>query len=287
MKNKNLHSAKKAKNDEFYTQLSDIENEVRHYRHHFDGKSVFLNCDNPEWSNFWKFFELNFEFLKLKKLTSVHYEADISTYKLEMFGVGDTLKTPLKQSGDFRSDESIAILKEADIVVTNPPFSLFREYIAQLMEYDTKFLVIGSLNAVTYKEIFPLIKDNEMWLGINNVKEFKQPDGSMKKFGNINWYTNLEHYKRNEEIILYRRYNEDEYPQYDNYDAINVDKVADIPKDYSGAMGVPITFLGKYNPDQFEIVGQMANTFIDKNNKGYPFINGGRKYARVLIKLLK
>ena len=256
--NSNLHRAKDKKNDEFYTQLPDIENELKHYREHFKDKVVFCNCDDPERSNFWQFFSLQFEFLGLKKLIATHFEDEKQSYKLEMWrdeaGVHSGIKT-LQQNGDFRSPESIELLKEADIVVTNPPFSLFREYIAQLMEYDKKFLIIGNKNAITYKEFFPLLKDNKVWIGYNNVKEFRQPDGSMKKFGNIGWYTNLDIKKRHEELVLYKKYTPEEYPKYDNYDAINVDKVSDIPIDYDGVMGVPITFLDKYNPEQFEIMG--------------------------------
>ena len=194
----------------------------------------------------------------VKKLIATHFEDEKQSYKLEMWrdeaGVHSRIKT-LQQNGDFRSPESIELLKEADIVVTNPPFSLFREYIAQLMEYDKKFLIIGNKNAITYKEFFPLLKDNKVWIGYNNVKEFRQPDGSMKKFGNIGWYTNLDIKKRHEELVLYKKYTPEEYPKYDNYDPINVDKVSDIPIDYDGVMGVPITFLDKYNPEQFEIMG--------------------------------
>ena len=262
-KNKNLTQAKKAKNDEFYTLISDVEKELKNYKSQFEGKVVYCNCDDPEESNFWKFFELNFEEYKLKKLISTHYDAEKPTYKLELFAdvdgdgkitKGDIIKTPLKQNGDFRSEESINLLKESDIVVTNPPFSLFREYVAQLMKYKKKFLIIGNQNAITYKEIFPLIRDNKIWLGYNYVKEFKQPNGLLKKFGNIVWFTNIPHNKRNEKLILIAKYDSKKYQKYDNYDAIEVGKVADIPKDYNGAIGVPISFLDKYNPEQFEIV---------------------------------
>ncbi|MBE5885999.1 MAG: modification methylase [Lachnospiraceae bacterium] len=262
-KNTNLHKAKDAKNDEFYTQISDIEKELKHYKGHFKGAVVFCNCDDPEWSNFWKYFHLNFEFLGLKKLITTHYETEKPSYKMEYEGGNDAdcsvgTITPLMQNGDFRSPECVELLKEADIVVTNPPFSLFREYVAQLMEYGKKFVVIGSMNAITYKEIFPLLKNNHMWLGCNSVKEFVQPDGSIKKFGNILWFTNLDIAKRHEELDLIEKYSPEKYPKYDNYDAINVDKVTDIPCDYDGVMGVPITFLDKYNPEQFVIVGMSA-----------------------------
>jgi len=264
MKNRNLSEAKKAKNDEFYTQLSDIENELQHYKSHFEGKTVLCNCDDPEWSNFWLYFSLNFDFLGLKKLISIHYEKDVPSYKLEItrgidlnndgkYNQKDTVKTALLQNGDFRSPESIELLQECDIVCTNPPFSLFREYIDLLMKYEKKFLVIGNMNAITYKGIFNYIKDNEVWLGINKPTDFKQPDEIVKKVFGV-WFTNLPHNKRNEKLILYRNYNENDYPKYDNYDAVEVSRVADIPIDYKGVMGVPITFLSSFNPEQFEIV---------------------------------
>lgn len=312
--NKNLNKAKSAKNDEFYTQISDIENEVKHYREHFENKTVFLNCDDPEWSDFWKFFANDFKFLKLKKLIATHYEADKPSYKLELtlkegedelhkdgdwyngeqYGYHNDLlikKTDLRQDGDFRSPESIEILKEADIVVTNPPFSLFREYISLLDEHNKKFLIIGSKNAITYKDTFSLIKDNKVWVGVNLVKEFTKPDGSTQKFGNIGWFTNLEHNKRKQELFLYRDINDDEidYPKYDNYDAINIDKVADIPKDYYGEMGVPISFLDKHNPNQFEIIdadGNVVKTDTTVHKQRF-VLNGKAKYARIVIKRRK
>lgn len=262
--NSNLHKAKDAKNDEFYTQLSDIEKELKYYRKHFKDKVVFCNCDDPTWSGFFKFFHKQFDILGLKKLISTHYVKDINkekSYKLVVERdpytgeIWQTEKTELKGNGDFRSDECLEILKEADIVCTNPPFSLFREYVAQLIEYDKKFLIIGNKNAITYKEIFPLIKDNRLWLGYLNVKDFIKPDGSTQTFGNVGWFTNLDISKRNEELVLIYEYDEKKYPKYDNYDAIEVSKVANIPKDYYEAMGVPITFLDKYNPEQFEILG--------------------------------
>ena len=294
-KNKNLTQAKKAKNDEFYTLISDVEKELKHYKKYFEGKVVYCNCDDPEESNFWKFFELNFEEYKLKKLISTHYDAEKPTYKLELSAdidgdgkitKGDIVKTPLKQNGDFRSEESINLLKESDIVVTNPPFSLFREYVAQLMKYKKKFLIIGNKNAITYKEIFPLIKENKLWLGYYCPNEFRLPNGDTTKKVNglCRWFTNLDIKKRHEDLILYKKYTAKDYPKYDNYDAIEVGKVANIPKDYKGVMGVPITFLDEYNPEQFEILGQMANTNITNFNFGYPFINNKKKYARILIK---
>lgn len=289
--NNNLHKAKKGKNDEFYTQLSDIENELKHYTQHFKGKVVYCNCDDPRISNFFHYFSYNFEKLGLKKLIATCYknqnrdlfsqnDSEQAIY-LEYNGDknGDSIPNPeeigihpLKGDGDFRSKESIELLKQADIVVTNPPFSLFREYVAQLIEYDKKFLIIGSMNAITYKEIFPLIAQNKMWLGYGfkagnayfktnqSEKDFAKgvydSETGLVKFRNVHWFTNLDHNKRHEELILYKTYkgNEEDYPKYDNYDAINVDKVADIPMDYDGVMGVPITFLDKYNPEQFEIV---------------------------------
>lgn len=277
MSNRNLQKAKESKNDEFYTLLRDIENELRHYKDHFKNKVVYLNCDDPEHSNFWQYFMLNFEFLGLKKLISTHYHATEPTYKLEYYGVNKEgarvpVKTDLEQNGDFRSPESIELLKESDIVVTNPPFSLFREYVAQLLEYEKQFLIIGSWNAAAYKEVYPNIQDGKLWLGYNNSgMEFIIPNDApvktgqrideegirYQKLGNIAWYTNLDHSKRHEKRILYRSYTEapESYPRYVNYDGIEVSKVADIPMDYTGVMGVPITYLDKHNPEQFEIVG--------------------------------
>ena len=274
--NANLHKAKDAKNDEFYTQLTDVSKELVHYKQHFKGKVVFCNCDDPTWSAFWKYFHLNFSALGLKKLISTHYDRTEPTYKMEYTGGDDNdieigVKTPLEGNGDFRNQECLDLLDEADIVVTNPPFSLFREYVAVLMEHQKKFLIIGSGNAITYKEIFPLIRDNQMWLGVTRQGTgsmwFRIPDDvpirkgqkvengiRYQTIGNSCWFTNLDVKYRHERIILWKSYNSEEYPKYDNYDAINVDKVANIPCDYDGIMGVPITFLGKYNPEQFEIV---------------------------------
>lgn len=299
-KNKSLHAAKKAKNDEFYTQMTDIEKELRHYKNHFKDKTVFMNCDDPKESNFWKYFHLNFEFFGLKKIIATHYLEGQKSYMLEYEGGNDVntsvgVKTNLEEDGDFRSEESINLLKRSDIVVTNPPFSLFREYIAQLIEYNKNFIIMGNQNAITYKEIFPLIKENKVWLGVNTNKtmEFKVPDdydhtknGRIDENGNkyvkvpaISWFTNLEHYKRNEEIILWKSYNEEDNPKYDNYDAIEVSKVKEIPEDYFGAMGVPITFLNKYNPNQFEIIK------FRKGDDGKDLvINGKSPYFRILIK---
>ena len=267
--NANLHKAKDAKNDEFYTQLTDVSKELMHYKQHFKDKIVLCNCDDPTWSAFWKYFHLNFSALGLKKLISTHYDKTQPTYKMEYTGGDDNdievgVKTPLEGNGDFRNQECLDLLDEADIVVTNPPFSLARLYIATLMEHDKPFLIIGDLNWITYKEVFPLLKDNKIWLGNCAVKEFIQPDGSIKKFGNKLWFTNLDHKKRHEKLVLWKNYTPEEYPTYDNYDAINVDKVSDIPCDYNGVMGVPITFLDKYNPEQFEIVGMDLNDSVEE-----------------------
>lgn len=285
-KNKNLHKASKAKKDEFYTQLADIERELKYYKIHFKDKIVYCNCDDPRVSNFFHFFSYNFEKLGLKKLIATCYKSQ----NIELFSQNDSEQSifleyngdkngnnipdpneigikKLKGDGDFRSKECIELLKQADIVVTNPPFSLFREYVSQLIEYDKKFLIIGSQNAISYKEVFKLIQDNKIWLGYNAVKKFRMPKNyehsSIKiengvkyaVFGNICWFTNLDIAKRHEDLILYKNYTPEEYPKYDNYDAIEISKVTNIPIDYDGAMGVPITFLDKYNPKQFEILG--------------------------------
>lgn len=316
--NKNLHNAAAAKKDEFYTQLSDIENELRHYKSYFRGKVVFCNCDDPFESNFFKYFAMNFNSLGLKKLITTCYatspivytqltlfgspeivgkeESKKKPYKVEITEVTDenedgridladveyllrnkkNVLTLLNGDGDFRSPECIELLREADVVVTNPPFSLFREYVAQLIEHDKKFIIIGNKNAITYKEIFPLIALNKLWVGVTPMSReiyFDVPrayiDEAIEKKKDrtvvmVNgrymarsqsiWFTNLDNLKRHEDLILYKHYTPEEYPKYDNYDAINVDRTVDIPCDYYGVMGVPITFLDKYNPDQFEIV---------------------------------
>lgn len=277
-KNTNLHAAKKAKNDEFYTMFEDIQKEVFHYKDHFKGKTVFLNCDDDS-SNFWKYFKANFTEFGLERLIATHYNSEETSYKLEIIkGCDEEIKTPLSGNGDFRSPESEALLKESDIVVTNPPFSLFREYIDQLVTHKKEFLVVGSMNAISYKEIFPLIMSNNLWLGVNGLKEFTTPDGSIRKFGNILWYTNLNHYKRNEEIGLSLEYTEDKYPMYDNYPIIEVGKVVNIPHDYFEEMCVPISFLSKYNPKQFEITGYMNGGWKDWT------LQGKHKYDRIIIK---
>jgi len=280
MKNK-LTQAKNAKKDEFYTQLSDIERELGHYKEHFKDKIIFCNCDDPKESNFFQYFALNFEFLGIKKLITTHFEREEPSYKLEIIedinndgkiNLKDAVKTPLKQNGDFRSDECVEILKEADIVVTNPPFSLFRDYVSQLDKYNKKYLIVGHQNATKYKEIFKLIKENKMWLGngfkggaghfinkhyIDYATASNHKDGMIRVSG-VTWLTNLEFQKRHEDLILFKKYNPEEYPKYDNYDAIEVSKTKEIPMDYKGVMGVPITFLSKYNPEQFEIVGMTS-----------------------------
>lgn len=259
MANTNLQKAKTAKNDEFYTQLTDVAKELMHYKNHFKDKIVFCNCDDPTWSAFWKYFHLNFAELGLKKLISTHYDREEATYKMEYTGGDDNdievgVKTPLEGNGDFRNQECLDLLDESDIVCTNEPFSLFREYIAVLMDHKKKFLIIGNKNAITYKEFFPLLKNNEVWIGCNNVKEFLQPDGSIKKFGNIGWFTNLDVAKRHEKLILWKNYTPDEYPTYDNYDAINVNKVSEIPCDYCESWGVTDEELERLDASEWEVV---------------------------------
>lgn len=266
VKNSNLSKAKKEKNDEFYTKLTDIENELYHYWPHFKGKTIYCNCDDAKASKFFFYFSRQFEHLGLKKLITTSYNENghgsVLIYEGDKNGnriVEDSEieVRELKGNGDFRSPECIEFLKEADIVVTNPPFSLFREFIGQLIEYNKQFLVIGNKNAITYKEIFPLFKENKMWLGYMQPKEFILPNGDLtnKVQGLTRWFTNLDIKKRHEDIILWKEYNAEEYPKYDNYDAINVDKVSQIPKNYNGVMGVPITFIDQYNPRQFKIIG--------------------------------
>ena len=309
--NKDFQQAMRNKKDEFYTQLTDIEKEMKHYKDFFRGKIVFCNCDDPEYSNFWRFFQLNFYEFGLKKLISTHYEADKPSYRMDIVstdnggqcGIPDYVKTPLKQNGDFRSPECIEILKEADVVITNPPFSLFREYVAQLMEYDKKFIILGNQNALTYKEIFPLFRDNKIWYGVSihsHGRDFRVPDdyplqayeyrtdAEGNKFINVKgvrWITNVDYDARYEDLILYKRYSPEEYPKYDNFDAIEVSKTAEIPADYYGLMGVPISFIDKYNPNQFEIIGLDRYT-VPKEYLvgGRVAINGKPRYARIIIR---
>ena len=318
-KNSNLHAAKAAKNDEFYTLLTDIEKEMSYYKDFFKGKVVYCNCDDARESNFFKYFSKNFEFLGLKKLITTGYKAEgkgvVLIYEGDKNGnrkVEDSeiVVRQLEGSGDFRSAECIEFLKEADVVVTNPPFSLFREYVRRLMDYGKKFLVIGSMNAITYKEIFPYIKNNELWLGVSmnganrwfyapdnyEVKEnaagYKVEDGRKMFFVNgVVWFTNISNEKRNKKLDLFRRYS-NEYPKYDNYDAIEVSRVENIPMDYDGVMGVPISFLHKYNPEQFEIVGctesegkGFSNGLWDeKSGVAQPLVSQKRVYKRIFIK---
>lgn len=340
--NKNLHSARTAKTDEFYTQLVDIEKELKRYKEQFRGKVVYCNCDDPFESNFFKYFAANFNALKLKKLITTSYvkspivggqlllfemeglkPSGKEPFKIEIKEVPDinndgainiddveyllkhdkNTATPLRGNGDFRSDECIKLLKQADIVVTNPPFSLFREYVAQLMEYKKKFLILGDQNAITYKETFGYIKDNKLWLGYDNggtkwfqvPMDYDIPTESRKKIvngvkyfsmGRILWFTNLDTIKRHENLVLYKKYTAEEFPKYDNYDVINVDKVSDIPMNYKGVMGVPITFVDKYNPKQFEILG-VANSARWIGYKCLTLLQGKKIYNRILIKLRK
>lgn len=311
-KNTNLTDAKKAKNDEFYTRIEDIEKELKYYKDFFRGKVVFCNCGDAIHHNFGKYFSMNFEHLGLKKLICTSFEMDGSHGKVAIYE-GDkngnyipdsdewtTYK--LEGNGDFRSAECVELLKQSDVVVSNPPFSLFREYVAQLMEYGKKFLIVGNMNAITYKEIFPLIKDNKIWLGVSiksGDRKFYVPDNyplnasgcgideNGKRFirvKGVRWFTNIEDANCNLPLDLYKKYNPKDYPKYDNYDAINVDKTSDIPMDYDGVMGVPITFLDKYCPTQFEIVG--LDRYVEGNtmpNKRM-HINGKEIYARILIR---
>ena len=327
--NSDLVAAKKNKNDEFYTQLTDIEKEMKNYKQHFKGKVVYCNCDDPRISNFFHYFAYNFKKLELKKLLAscyrsknicsfsqhncdqaVYLEYDGSQNDTSVPDLDDIAVQKLRDDGDFRNAESIEILKSADVVVTNPPFSLFRDYVAQLIEYKKKFIILGNLNALTTKEIFSLLAANKIWLGQSihsGDREFQVPDHyplnaashRIDENGNrfirvkgVRWFTNLDYSQRHEDLILYKEYSPEEYPTFDNYDAINVKKVADIPRNYDGAMGVPITFFDKYNPDQFEILS--ANDF--RFNDTTPFkqhglikdkdgtINGKATYVRVVIR---
>lgn len=307
--NTNLHNAKRVKNDEFYTRFEDIEAEVMKYRKQFRDKVVYLPCDDPaeKKSEFWSFFVANFESFGLKKLIATHYEENGQAYKIWIdrdndlnhdgwIDDGDAIQEDLAGNGDFRSPECIEILKECDIVCTNPPFSLFREFVNVIMTHGKQCLIIGNQNAFTYAEIFELIKNNRLWTGYNMVKEFNQPDGSIKKFGNVCWFTNMKTSKRDEEQVLTKTYNPIDYPTYENYNAIEVGKVVNIPKDYDGVMGVPITFIDKYNPNQFIIIGhthssdnspEVEEIRTDSNHRHGGFINGKEKYMRILIRRKK
>lgn len=336
--NKSLAAANRAKQDEFYTRLSDIENELRHYEQHFKGKTVYCNCDDPYRSNFFRYFVLNFNHLGLKKLICTCYsgmseentplslseDERIKTatgisgqkpYRIEvtcvddingadgttdievLIGHTDGKPELLKGNGDFRSEECAELLKEADIVCTNPPFSLFREYLAMLYEYDKRFIIIGSQNNMTYKEVFTLMKENRLWPGYKSGDmAFTVPDNyepretrywvdesgqKWRSLGNICWFTNLDIEKRHVFLPLTRSYAPEKYPKYDNYDAIEVKRVSEIPADYDGIMGVPVTFMDKYNPAQFEIVGNEYTLGIDK---GRGYVNGKRLYSRIFIR---
>ena len=347
-KNENLHAAKTAANDEFYTQYNDISNEIPHYRPHFKGKVVYCNCDDPTWSNFWIYFHNNFKSLGLKKLISTHYQKDTEPSYALIYEGGDDFNMQAGKTieivgnysedgktfytaGDFRSDACIELLKEADIVCTNPPFSLFRQYIAQLVEYEKNFLIIGNQNVLTYQEVFPLIKENKVWLGYHSghtwfgvPKNYKIPENYLtvdrkkmrsngymidengviwRNLGNICWFTNLDIQKRhdglwrrngkfdNAKAHCYYEGFEDNYPKYDNYDAIEVSKTKDIPIDYPGVMGVPITWLDKYNPDEFEIIDINPHFFsLVAEGKEKPkqltlkSVNKKDPYARILIR---
>jgi flagellar assembly factor FliW len=300
MRNSNLQTAKTRKDDEFYTGYNDIKKELINYAKYFKGKVIYCNCDDhagiglgsPK-SNFLKYLADNFEAFQIKKVIATHYEKDKATstmYILDKDNTGDGItcfeditEIPMKGNGDFRSPECVELLKQADIVITNPPFSLFREYVAQLMEYKKKFLIIGNKTSLSCKEIFAFAKENKIWLGYNSPSDFTYQGKPTKKVtGLTRWYTNLENSKRNEILNTGKKYYgfEDMYPQYDNYDAINVDKVSDIPMDYEGVMGVPITFLDKYNPDQFLILGNEYDLNI---SKGRGYVAGKRKFGRIFI----
>lgn len=326
MANTTLTAAKAAKKDEFYTQLADIERELVHYKEHFRGKTVLCNCDDPRVSNFFKYFTLKFNDLGLKRVIATCYKSqDVDLFSMNaseqaVYQIYDGDKDgnnmpdaseievrPLKGDGDFRSAECIELLKQADIVVTNPPFSLFREYVAQLIKYDKKFVIVGHQNAITYKEIFPLIRDNKLWLGYGfkggaghfyskyeDVATAGDHREGMIRVSGVTWFTNLDIEKKHEELILYKHYTPEEYPTYDNYEAINVNKTSDIPCDYDGVMGVPITFLDKYNPDQFEIIDINPHfyTIVEcglQKPKQLSLKNVGMKdpYARILIRKRK
>lgn len=340
--NSNLHASRNDKADEFYTQLSLIENELKHYRPFLKGKSILCNCDDPFESNFFKYFAMNFNSLGLKKLTATcYYSSPIINTELNLFA--ESINTPsqditkhpykieikevkdenqdgrvdladveyllrnhkntltlLKEDGDFRSKECIKLMQQADIVITNPPFSLFREYMAQLTKYNKYFVIIGNQNAITYQEIFPLIRNNKVWLGYNNGHFwFKVPDTyeekktdfkidetgqKWRRMGNICWYTNIDIQKRHENMTLFRNYLPEKYPKYDKFNAINVDRTLDIPVDYFEIMGVPITFMQYYSPEQFEIVGKIDTGEITEYNLANPIVNGKALYKRIAIR---
>ena len=325
-RNQILNSAKASKKDEFYTSLEDIDRELRHYTHHFQGKTVLCHCDDPRVSNFFAYFAYNFERLGLRRLITTCYKSqtpdlfsqNASEQAVYLIYDGDRNGNhepdpeeigihSLQGDGDFRSPECVELLRQADIVVTNPPFSLFREYVAQLFEYGKRFLIVGHQNAITYKEIFPLIMQNRLWLGYGfkggaghfishyqDVATAGDHREGMIRVSGVTWFTNLETDRRHEEMVLYKHYSPELYPHYDNYDAIEVSKTVDIPCDYPGVMGVPITFLYKYNPDQFEILGCTESEGKGLSNGIYngklpdsqPVLGGGRLYKRLFIKYL-
>jgi hypothetical protein len=332
--NKTLQQAKKSKSDEFYTVLSDVEKELKHYKKHLKGKVVFCNCDDPRTSNFFHYFSYNFEKLGLKKLITTCYQSqnmDLfskhdqkQAIYLEYEGDKNNNKVPdvaeigirnLVEDGDFRSKECVELLKKSDVVITNPPFSLFREFLGQLIEYEKKFLIIGTWNAITYRDVFTLIKEDKLWIGVNSNRNFAgfivpshyplhgtearldENGNRLVSSNNTCWYTNLDNTKRHEDLILYRSFNASEYPEYDNYNAIEVSQVNNIPADWAGVMGVPITFLNKYNPAQFEIVGAdfevkdgllpelLKSGWVGKIDRAY--LGGKRMYSRVFIRIRK
>ncbi len=318
--NKNLNKARKFKNNEFYTQLTDIEKEMKYYKNKFKNKIVYCNCDDPQTSNFVQYFLHNFNELGLKRLIASYYKTPKinllnsnrhkQVFYFEYKKCNNTIPCVenmeaifLKGNGDFKSQECLNLLKQSDIIVTNPPFSLFREFILLLMKFDKKFIVLGSQNAIIYKDVFPFIRDNKLWLGVNNggVKWFQVPNDYQIKtksrirvkdgnkyfsMGNIMWYTNIDIQKRHKELILHKKYSPKQYPKYDNYNAIEVTKYSEIPMDFNGIMGVPITFLDKYNPKQFEIIG--SNRGVDQDPNGIyghsSFINGKETFKRLFIK---
>lgn len=275
MTNKNLNRAKRVKNDEFYTIIEDIALEVSKYSSYFQGKSVLCNC-NDVGSAFQQYFKDSFHELGLKNLIAVSYGTNAA--KIEY----NSSESKLLGSGDFRSKECIELLNEADIVVTNPPFSLFREYIDTLMTHKKKFLIVGNLNAIKYSNIFPLLMENKIRLGYNSINKFNQADGSIKKFGNIVWYTNLP--RSYNKLQLDKTYNKEDYPKYDNYNAIEVSRTANIPIDYSGIMGVPISYMTKHNPQQFNIVGIFNHGTDHEFDLAKPILNGKELFPRIAIK---
>ena len=299
--NSNLHAAKSAKNDEFYTQLSDVEKEMNYYKDFFRGKKVLCNCNDDTWSSFFKYFSTNFENLELAKLTCVSYNEKAHGVKYVFDNDQNIAITELNGHGDFRDDECRELLEDSDVVITNPPFSLFRQFIVLMMEFKKKFIIVGNGNAVTYKEVFPYIKNNQIWMGVSkgiggkmsfyasddydNKHNYYNEDG--RKLAQVNtacWFTNIEHSKRHLPLDLYKRYNPTEYPKYDNYDAIDCSKTCDIPMDYDGVIGVPITFLDKYCPEQFEILGIANSARWIGEFPCYTIINGVKIYNRILIR---